>query len=147
MDWPRIGAAVPPLVFCHGMTIRTPRGCISLDSGSALARSIISPQAVFAQRADMVVVAESRGDPLRRQRQNGSFRQAVSVAAGRGVAGGFRGRQGRFCDGEIKAARLSNLKPLIWPVLRRAARSERVPLFGYLRTNSTKFSAPCHFKP
>jgi len=33
MDWPRIGAAVPPLVFCHGMTIRTPRGCISLDSG------------------------------------------------------------------------------------------------------------------
>ena len=57
VDWPRIGAAVPPLVFCHGMTIRTPRGCISMDSGSALARSIISPKAVFAPRADRVIVA------------------------------------------------------------------------------------------
>jgi len=35
--------------------------------------SIISPKAFFASRADMVFMADSRGDPLRHLGQNSSF--------------------------------------------------------------------------
>jgi hypothetical protein len=46
-------------------TLTTPRPCFSKSTGSARAVSINSPKAVFAQRADMVFMAESRGDPMR----------------------------------------------------------------------------------
>ena len=45
------------------ITITTPRPCFSIRTGSARAVSIISPKAFFASRADMVFMANSRGDP------------------------------------------------------------------------------------
>ncbi len=105
------------------------RPCDSISTGTALAASIIRPKAVFVSRADVDFIADSRGNPMRHKGQNGPFRQAVSVAAGRGVAGGYRGRQGRVCDGKIKAA--LPLVDLLWSIseLRRAAGKGVVQLF------------------
>jgi hypothetical protein len=46
-----------------------------MSTGSARAVSIISPKAFFASRADMVFMADFRGDPLRHLGQNSSFWQ------------------------------------------------------------------------
>jgi hypothetical protein len=46
-----------------------------MSTGSARAVSIISPKAFFASRADMVFMADFRGDPLRHLGRNSSFQQ------------------------------------------------------------------------
>jgi hypothetical protein len=48
--------------------------------------SIISPKAFFASRADMVFMADFRGDPLRHLRRNSSFwqRRVFGFDLGRG---------------------------------------------------------------
>jgi hypothetical protein len=95
----------------------------------------------FASRADMDLKVESRADPCVHLGQNGRFLQAVSDTAGRRVAGGFRGLEGRFSEGKIKAALRSSSKSLTGLVFLRACRSGREPLRKNLSTIPMLFSA------
>jgi hypothetical protein len=56
-------------------TTTTLRPCFSISTGSARAVSIISPNAFFASRADIVFMADFRGDPVRHLGRNSSFEQ------------------------------------------------------------------------
>jgi hypothetical protein len=56
-------------------TTTTPRACFSISDGSARVASIIRPKPFLASGADMVFMAESRGDPWCHLGRNGSFQQ------------------------------------------------------------------------
>jgi hypothetical protein len=62
--------AVQPFILLH-----RDHHHFSIRTGSARAVSIISPNAFFASRADMVFMADSRSDSCSHLGQNGSFEQ------------------------------------------------------------------------